>query len=58
MAEFIQLRVDPASVRGRKLFRLAGNPSFILVAEDVKKTIDALPLINLRASSPDDRASY
>lgn len=58
MIEFTRLVIDAEAARGCKLFRLAENPSFILLDESVKRALDALPLINVMVLSLDDPAAY
>jgi len=58
MIEFSRLVIDADAARGCRLFRLAENPSFILLDETVKRALDALPLVNVKALSLDDPAAY
>lgn len=58
MTEFRELVVDPAAVGGAHLFRLADNPGFILVDEAVKRGLETLQPINVRALQLTERAAY
>lgn len=58
MTEFTRLVIDAQATRGSKLFRLADNPSFVIIDEDVKRALDAADLVNVRALSLDNRSAY
>lgn len=58
MIDFDELHIDPAATRGAPLFRLAENPAFIIVNDEIKRAMEALPLINVRALPLDHPAVY
>jgi hypothetical protein len=58
MIDFDALHIDPVAARGARLFRLAENPSFIIVSEEIKCAMEALPLIDVCALSLDNPAVY
>lgn len=58
MLEFEHLVVDEAAVGANRLFRLADNPSFILVNRAVRDAMEGAGLVNVRALSLDDRLAY
>ncbi len=58
MIEFEKLILDEKKIEGVKMFRLAENPSFILINEDVKEVIDRSKWVGLRILSLDDFEAY
>jgi hypothetical protein len=58
MAEFTELVIDPERARDHRLFRLAENPSFIIVDRSVHDALETLAPINLRAIPLSDPAAY
>lgn len=58
MTEFTHLVVDEQAARGCKVFRLADNPSIVLVDDAVRRALDVVDLIGVRALALNDRAAY
>jgi hypothetical protein len=58
MIDFDELHIDPAAAHGARLFRLAENPAFIIVTEEIKRAMEALPLIDVCALPLDNPAVY
>ncbi|AHG92990.1 hypothetical protein J421_5455 (plasmid) [Gemmatirosa kalamazoonensis] len=58
MIEFDRVVVDPAAVGELRMFRLAENPSYILVAQGVKDALDAVGLVGVIAAPLDERIAY
>lgn len=49
MAEFRTLVIDPSRAGGAQLFRLAENPSYIVISEHVARSVNAADLLNVVA---------
>lgn len=58
MIDFDELHIDPVAARGARLFRLAENPAFILVSNEIKRAMEAVPLIDVCALALDNPAVY
>jgi hypothetical protein len=58
MLDLRELVVNEAAARGARMFRLAENPSFILVTESVKNMIERANLSNVQALALTDRRAY
>jgi hypothetical protein len=58
MIEFSELHIAPQAAHGARLFRVAENPSFIIVSEDARRAMESQPLVNVRALPLDQPAAY
>ena len=58
MLEFQRIVVDDVKADGARMFRLAENPSFILVAEEVARSLDSSALIGVQLVPLDQAAAY
>jgi hypothetical protein len=58
MIEFDRIVIDPAAAGELRMFRLAENPSYILVGQPVKHALDAAALVGVVAVSLEERIAY
>jgi hypothetical protein len=58
MLEFEKIVLNESKIRGLKMFRLAENPSFILIDESVKKALETSTWVGLAIHSLDDPMAY
>lgn len=58
LIEFSKVVINPKKVGRAKMFRLAENPRFLIVSEQVKKALDGQEWVGLSVISLDDDAAY
>jgi hypothetical protein len=58
MLEFRRIVVDEEKVGDLRMFRLAENPLFILISDEVKAALGEAPLVGVQAAPLDSPAAY